>query len=134
MALHVELEADIHGYADTAKENCSFGFSFSGKTLNTLTKEASARLNLAAAAADVAYGFQSVTTGKLILIKAEAAVNVKINGIGNPAISLAPQTNSSTNVVTPAFLAIMGDGITSLHFTNPNASDAVDVDVAVAGV
>lgn len=132
MALHTELNLDIKTYGTSVKENCNFSFKLDGKVLDVFDQESSGRVKLAAAASDVEFDFQQVTDGQLILLKSDDEFTVKINGIGNPALTVMPRTNSETTVETPGILALMGDSITSLHLANPGASD-IYVDVAVAG-
>ncbi len=134
MALHTELAVDIHVYGEATKENCKFSLDFTDKVLDGLLAEASARVALAALASDIAFEFQSVVTGQLLLLKSDLEFTVKINGIGNPAYTVKPHTNSETAVVTPGFLALLGDDITELHFANPSSSEAIYVDVGVAGI
>jgi len=133
MALHTELDVTIGVYADSTKGTQKFGLSLDSKILNNLVLEASARMKLVASASDEVVSLQSVTNGQLILLKCESEFTVKINGAGNPAITLKPLTNSETSVKTPAFLAMLADGITSLHLGNPSSSEPIEVDVGIAG-
>lgn len=134
MALHIELSLDVQAYGDTVKSNRSFGFNFDDKVINDLEQESSARIKLAASASDVAVNFQGVTSGKLVVLKSEKAFGIKINGVANPVIELAPKTNTQNSTVTPAFLAMLADAVTELHLSNPDTSEETEIDVAVAGV
>ena len=133
MSLYSELTLNIAVYSDTAKQNCRHGAFFEDKVLdNTLTVSSGARVALAASASDQEVDLQSVANGQLIVLKSDSEFSVKFNGTGNAAITLKPQT-SSESVDTPAFLAMLADGVTSIHLTNPAAS-AIEVDVGVAGI
>ena len=133
MSLHTELTVDISVYGETTKATCKFNQDFSDFILDTLVKESSARIALAAQASDIAFGMNGITNGQLILLKSDDEFTVKINGTGETALTLKPQTNSSTSIVTPAFLAMLADGITSLHFANPSTTAAIEIDVGIAG-
>lgn len=105
------------------------------KVGDKFTVESSARLSLAGGATDVAFDFQSVVTGKFVLIECAVAtgVDVKVNGTGNAAMRIIPTTTEDA-VSVPGFLLLLADNITSLHFSNPDGSNAIDVDVGVAGL
>jgi hypothetical protein len=133
MSLLTQLSLNIAVYGDTAKENNRFSAKISDRTLDQFSLESSHRVNLAIAASDVAVGFQSVANGQLIVLKSDKAFTVKINGTSNPAITLKPRTNGVDNVVTPAFLIMLSDAITSLHLGNPGA-EAIQVDTGIAGI
>jgi len=133
MALYSELTLDIAVYAGTSKASCRFSTKFEDKTLDTtLVLSSGARVSLAASAADQAVDFQSVANGQLVVLKSDSEFSVKLNGSAD-AITLKPQTNGS-QVETPAFLAMLADGITAMTLSNPSATDAIEVDIGIAGV
>ena len=135
MALHTEIDFDIGVYSTSAKENCHFQHQVNQKILDNFDRESSTRLKLGASASDQAVDLQSLTDGQLVVIVCSATdgVQVKFNGTGNPAFLVKPKTNTGSSVVTPGFLAMLVEGITSIHLSNP-ASSEIDVDIAVAGV
>jgi len=134
MSLYTEITILAQIYGDSAKENRLDELNIPKHVVDTLELESGGRLSLAASASDIEFEFQSVTNGQLLVLKSASEFTVKINGIGNPALTLMPQTNTEDNTVTPAFLVLLGSGITSLHFGNPSISDAITIDVAIAGV
>lgn len=133
MALHTELTLDIAAYSSSVKDNCSFSHKFESKVLDVFVLESSGRVSLAASASDQEFNMQGVTDGQLVILKSDSEFTVKFNGVGNPAFTIKPQTNTSTAVETPAFLSMLASGITSIHLGNPSGSEAIEVDVAVAG-
>lgn len=134
MSLYVEVGTDIQVYEDSTKDNCKFGLKIVDKVLSTpLVYEASSRVKLAAGASNIAVNFQSVADAKLIVMKSASAFTVKFNANTNPALTLTPQIETSTSVTTPAFLAMLGSGVTSLFLTNPSATAVIEVDIGIAG-
>lgn len=133
MAMFPEIALSIAVYSDSSKISVRFKEVLENSSPNSFTAAASDRINLPVGASDVAVSFQSVANGQLLILRSDKSFQVKINGTGNPAITLTPRTNSTTSVVTPAFLAVMANGITSLHLTNPG-TEAVVVDFGLAGV
>ena len=133
MALHTEISVNAQVFHDSTKNSPSFGLKFSDKVLDTLVLESSTRKALAASADNQEVDLQGIGDGKLIALHSTSSFWVKFNGTGNAAITLAPQTNSSTSAVTPAFLIMLADGITSVHLGNPSSSAAIEVDVGIAG-
>jgi len=120
-------------YGDTAKESNRFSLKVSDRTLDQFTLEASARVQLAAGASDIAMCVGSLTSGQLLCLKSERAFTVKLNGIGTTAIKVTPRTNSTDGVVVPAIFVLMTDTITSVHLGN-SGSEAITVDYGLAGV
>jgi hypothetical protein len=90
---------------------------------------------LAISASDIALDFNSVVTGKIIIImtSATAGISVKLNGSGNTAYTIKPRTRVADSSVVPGFLMLHGDSITSIHLTNLSASAIAEVDFSVLG-
>lgn len=130
MALLTEITVLAQVYGDTAKANRLSELNIPKHVLDSFTLVASGRIAVATGASDVPACMQSVTDGKLVMLKSEGEFTVKFNGTGNPEITLTPQTNSLDNTVTPAFLLMLSSGITSMHFGNPGADD-IEIDIAV---
>ena len=132
MALHVEFSTDIRVYGDTVKDKLKGSLVVDDKVMNVLTLESSARVSLAAAAADVAFNMQGITSGKLVLLESDSDFSFKLNG-SSDAIALKARTNSDDSTKVPACAMLMSDAITSLTLTNPDAGSAIEVDVTIAG-
>lgn len=133
MALYAEFNTDIRVYGESTKENLKGSLVVKDKILNTLTVESSGRVSLAASASDIAFNFQGITSGKLVMLSSVKTFSFKLNGIGNPAITLKPRTYLTTNVDIPACAMLMSDAITSIHLTNPDTAAVTEVDVTVCG-
>lgn len=131
MPLHIEFETNIKVYGDSSKNQGKGALRIPDSVIDALTVESSARVHLAADDADIAFNMQSVTSGKLVLLQSDDTFSFTLNG-GDP-ITLKPRTNSEDNTEVPVCAMLMSDGITSLALTNPSSTDAIDVDVCIAG-
>ena len=101
-------------------------FSVQGSmvSITDYSESASGRLALAAADADIAFGMGSVALGKLLFIKTESDVDVKItNALG--ASQLLRLAAGKQNLMHVEF--------TALAFTNPSATDPAKLAVYLAG-
>lgn len=92
----------------------------------------SSHLAVPVSTTDQAIAFGGITTASLVVLKAETALKVKINGSGNSAILMAPATDANGDDV-PGFLVFRG-AITSLHVTNESLTVPVSLFVALIGV
>lgn len=101
-------------------------FSVQGSmvSITDYSESASGRLSLAAAAADIPFGMGSVALGKLLFIKTESDVDVKIsNALGDS--QLLRLAAGRQNLLHVEF--------TALAFTNPSATDPAKLAVYLAG-
>lgn len=135
MTLYAEVGTTIRVYESSAKQNCKSSLYIGDQAIDAATDliyETSSRIKLVGGAANVAVNFQSVTDGRLITLKSNDEFKVRVNDVAGTLITLTPRT-STGSVVTPAFLALLGRGITSLYLTNPSATAVIEVDVGIAG-
>jgi len=131
MALYVEFNTGVRVYGDTSKTKIKGSLVVEDKVIDVLTWESSARVSLAALATDIAFNMQGGTNAKLLLLESVKEFSFKLNA--GAAITLKPRTNAADQSVVPACAMLMTDAITSLSFTNPDTSSAIEVDVSICG-
>lgn len=132
MPLHTEVSFQVGTYTDSTKANVNQRMMLDVSAMNDLTVEASGTIHLAASAIAQELSLQSVTMGKLLVVKSDYPVTVLINDDEATPLTLTPRTNSHTGLKTPGFLAMLVDDIESIFLTNPAASE-IWVDFSVVG-
>jgi hypothetical protein len=132
MSLLTQLAISTAVYGDSAKESNCFSLKVPDRSLDVFTLESNHRVQMAGSATNASVSFQSITNGQLITLKSDKTFTVKFNGTSGTELTIKPRTDTGSGVVTPAFLVMMSNGITSLYLGNPN-SEVITVDVGIAG-
>lgn len=101
------------------------------EVLDTLDHASAFVITLAGAEADTQIPFGDVTQPRMLYLEANGDVTVKLNGTGGDSILVKQPTSDSTST-TPAYLLTTAQ-FSTLHLTNPDASNSVRVRIVIVG-
>jgi hypothetical protein len=91
-------------------------------------------ISLAALEADYVIPFGDVASARLVYIEADGEITYRVNGIGNQSRVLS-RTVPPTSTQAPNLkaYALMTEVMTSLHITNPHATEVRKLKVCIVG-
>lgn len=102
--------------------------------LDTLDHASAQVLTLAGAEADTEVSMGDVTAGRLLYVEAEGEVEVNLSGTGtDPIVVTRPISSASSSASGVKAYLLTTCTFSSVHLTNPDATNTVRVRVLIAG-
>lgn len=133
MGVRTKMDIDFAVGFGASLNDCAFG-RVSTNLLDTLDHVSSQVVTLAAAEADTEISMGDVASGRMLFIEAEGELEVNLSGTGTDPIVVTRPINpaSSSAGDLKAFLLTTAT-FTSVHLTNPDATNSVRVRVCIVG-
>lgn len=133
MSLRTKIDIQVTVGFDNDIEDTAFERALT-EMLDTCERVVTQTVRLAALEADTAISFGDIAQARCIYIESDGEITYKINGTGNQARSLARMVSpSSTQAPDLKAYALMTEIATSLHVTNPHATEGRSLKICIVG-
>lgn len=133
MGLRTKVDIQVAIGFDNDLDDTAFERALT-ELLDTTERVVTQNVSLDPSEADTPVSFGDVASARLVYIEADGEITYKVDGIGNQARVLSRMVQpSSTQAPNLKAYALMTEVMTSLHVTNPSATDVRKLKVCIVG-
>jgi hypothetical protein len=133
MSLRTKVDIQVAVGFDNDLDDTAFERALT-EMLDTCERVVTQTISLDPSETDTPVSFADVAQARLVYIEADGEITYRANGIGEQSRTLSRMTApSSTQAPNLKAYALMTEVITSLHVSNPNATDGRRLKVCIVG-
>lgn len=133
MGIRTHVEVSVTAGLGATIEDVIFNRDIS-ELLDTLDRATAMVVTLAGGETDFAVSLGDIAQGRMIYVEADGEVDVKLFGAGGTALPVKRPINPASSSAADVIAYLLATcQFTSLHLTNPDATNSVTVRVLIVG-